>query len=269
MDAIKNFTKDGVEYYSLYAECPNCVIEGHPAKPVFWKHDNCGGQMYVGDDAHVYCEKCKTKFPITNCQFECPDCTQYRREAVVKNKPNMNNVAGCITNLGAISVFAGLKWLNRVTSALIALDDSPNSSVQLQPENTIKTFMKDDVEYRPMYIVCPVCIMERRPTKPTQWYHCEDSGEMYIGDNGYYYCEVCGATFPIAEWAYECSDCKNAGHEKAVKIDNLKHVAEAISTSGLVSNPNGVQWMNRLCKALAEQIHKCPTIDINKRIIKQ
>lgn len=268
MDAIKNFTKDGVEYYSLYAACPNCVIAGHPAKPVFWKHDNCGGQMYVGDDAHVYCEKCKTKFPITNCQFECPDCTQYRREAVVKNKPNMNNVAGGIAILGGISI-ANLKWLNRLTSALIALDDSPNSSVQLKPENTIKTFIKDDVEYRQMYIVCPVCCSENRPNIPSRWKHATDNGDMYIGDNGYYYCEACGETFPIVEWAYECSDCKTTDCENAIRLVNVKHVAAAISTSGLVSDPDGMQWLNRLCRALEEQKEKCPTIDINKRIIKQ
>lgn len=131
MDAIKNFTQDGIEYYSLYVECPNCIVDGRPARQVFWTHDNCGGQMYIGDDAHVYCEKCKSKFPITNCQFECPDCTQYRREAVVKNEPNMDNVAGSITISGLISYYAGIKWLNRFTSALIVLTGSAGTNTQM------------------------------------------------------------------------------------------------------------------------------------------
>ena len=270
MDAIKNFTKDGVEYYSLYVACPNCIMEGRPAQPVFWIHDNCGGQMYIGDDAHVYCEKCKSKFPIPNCQFECPDDIQCGMESVIKT--DVDSKIDCSIGLTVAAMIcnsSSLRWLHRFTSALIALTNSADTSAQLQSKWTIKSFNKDDVEYYELYMGCPVCISKNRPNTPSQWKHAIDNGDMYIGDNGYYYCEACGATFPIVEWAYECSDCKTTDCENAIRLVNVKDVAEAISTSGLVSNPNGVQWMNRLCKALAEQIHKCPTIDINKRIIKQ
>ena len=116
-----------------------------------------------------------------------------------------------------------------------------------------KSFIKDGVEYYQMLIGCPVCVMEGRPTKPSQWYHIEDGGEMYIGDNAYYYCIICKKTMPIIDWAYECSDCKKAGHEKAVKLDNLKHVAETISVAGLVTNIAGIEWLNRLTTSLIKQ----------------
>lgn len=116
-----------------------------------------------------------------------------------------------------------------------------------------KSFKQNGVEYYQMFIGCPVCVMEGRPTYPTQWYHHVDGGEMYIGDNGYYYCKTCGATFPIIEWAYECSDCKKAGHEKAVRLDNVKHVAEAIAVAGMVSTPDALKWLNRLTAALIAQ----------------
>lgn len=115
------------------------------------------------------------------------------------------------------------------------------------------SFIKNGVEYYQMFIGCPVCTMYGRPTTPTQWYHCEDGGEMYIGDNGYYYCIDCKKTMPIIDWAYVCSDCENAGHEKAVKIDNLKHVAETISVSGLVTSVAGMEWLVRITNALIKQ----------------
>ena len=115
------------------------------------------------------------------------------------------------------------------------------------------SFTRNNVEYYQMFIGCPVCAMEGRPTKPTQWYHCEDDGEMYIGDNGYYYCIDCKKTMPIIDWAYVCSDCKSAGHEKAVRLDNLKHIAEAIAVSGLVATTDALKWLHRLTAALMEQ----------------
>lgn len=115
------------------------------------------------------------------------------------------------------------------------------------------SFTRNNVEYYQMFIGCPVCVKEGRPTKPTQWYHHVDGGEMYIGDNGYYYCIDCAKTMPIINWAYECYECKKAGHEKAVRLDNLKHVAEAIAVAGMVSTHDALKWLHRLTAALMEQ----------------
>ena len=89
-------------------------------------------------------------------------------------------------------------------------------------------------------------------------------------NNGHFYddakhpsCPYCGIsdmdaskTMPIIDWAYECSDCKKYGHEKAVKIDNLKHVAEAVAVAGMVSTPDALKWLHRLTAALMEQTEK-------------
>lgn len=116
-----------------------------------------------------------------------------------------------------------------------------------------KSFIKDGVEYYHMFIGCPACVMEGRPTIRTQWNHSVDGGEMYIGDNGYYYCITCEKTMPIIDWAYECYDCKKAGHEKAVRIDNVKHVAEAIAVAGLVGTHDALKWLHRLSASLMKQ----------------
>lgn len=120
--------------------------------------------------------------------------------------------------------------------------------------SAVKSFVKDNIEYYQLFIQCPVCLKEGRPTTPAYWYHSKDGKEMYIGDNGYYYCKDCGYTAPVIEWGYECCDCKQAGHEKAVVLDDLKHVAEAVSISGMVVTTGaGLKWLSRVANALAQQ----------------
>ena len=118
---------------------------------------------------------------------------------------------------------------------------------------TINSFIKNNVEYYQMYIGCPICLKEGRPTVPAYWYHAQDGYDMYIGDNGYYYCKECGYTAPIIEWGYTCAECIGAGHEKSVKLSNLKDIAVAISVAGLVSSKPGIAWLNRLTAALQNQ----------------
>ena len=120
--------------------------------------------------------------------------------------------------------------------------------------STVNSFVKDNVEYYQLYIACPICLREGRPSVPAYWHHSLDGYDMYIGDNGYYYCKECGYTAPIIEWAYICADCKKNGHEKAVKLDDLKHVGEALAISGMVNSTGaGLKWLARVTNALIQQ----------------
>lgn len=117
----------------------------------------------------------------------------------------------------------------------------------------VRHFTKNGVEYYQLYIACPVCLKEGRPTTPEYWKHTKDDGDMYIGDNGYYYCLDCGYSAPIIEWGYVCCDCKKAGHEKSVYLDDLKHLGEALSISGMVTGLAGLEWLNRVTASLLKQ----------------
>lgn len=119
--------------------------------------------------------------------------------------------------------------------------------------STLKSFVKDGAEYYRLYIPCPICLREGRPSARALWSHNEDDGDMYIGDNAYYYCEKCEKTLPIIDWGYICGDCKKAGHEKAVKLTNIKEIAVAISISGMVTSEAGLEWLERLTAALRRQ----------------
>lgn len=121
-----------------------------------------------------------------------------------------------------------------------------------QGEN--KTITKDNVEYYQLYIACPICSREGRSSVPAYWHHNNCGGKMYIGDNGYYYCEKCGYTAPIIECGYICADCKKCGHEKVVIHDKLKHVGEAFAILGMIASTGaGLKWLARLTNVIMQQ----------------
>lgn len=58
---------DGITYYRINALCPNCIEEGINQEPTHWKHsnDNCGGDLYIGNDGNFMCGKCGAKKPAS------------------------------------------------------------------------------------------------------------------------------------------------------------------------------------------------------------
>lgn len=44
--------KDGTRYFKLYCKCPNCTENGENVPPSFWYCESCGGEIYLGDNAH-------------------------------------------------------------------------------------------------------------------------------------------------------------------------------------------------------------------------
>lgn len=122
----------------------------------------------------------------------------------------------------------------------------------------LQYFDNDGTQYYKLYIACPICLRDRRPAEPKYWYHSADGGEMYIGENAYYYCKSCGHKAPIINWAYECTKCLEAGLEDAVKLDDYRHFAEAISIAGQISTIDAIMWLNKLTDAIMAQcgVHK-------------
>lgn len=63
---------DDVVYYRLYARCPECLEQGRHVNQDFWTHADCGGDIYIGDNATFYCAKCNESIPWIRAEFECP-----------------------------------------------------------------------------------------------------------------------------------------------------------------------------------------------------
>ena len=67
---------NGVEYYRLYITCPVCLDRGGEyGRPEYWRHGNCGGDIYVGSDARYYCDKCGRNEHVLKWKYKCPQCS--------------------------------------------------------------------------------------------------------------------------------------------------------------------------------------------------
>lgn len=118
----------------------------------------------------------------------------------------------------------------------------------------IKHISKYNAQYFQLYIPCPVCLSNARPTSAVYWTHEQCGGDMYIGDDGYCYCESCGERKPAIQWTYRCVDCvPGTTGVNSMKIDGQKHPAEIISISGQLSSETGIIWLNKFITAIMKQ----------------
>lgn len=79
---MKDYIKDGVRYISFRVSCPTCVEKNSPVSNTYWTHfdDNCGGDMLLGDNGYILCDKCGQHQILSKCRFLCP----YHIEGITK-----------------------------------------------------------------------------------------------------------------------------------------------------------------------------------------
>ena len=115
---IKNFIKEGIIYYQLYVSCPECMKNGSPCDPSFWVCGECGGDIYVGDNAHMYCSKCEKDFKAIYAHYICPCCSS----GVLCNTVEFTsqpNISTSLSMAATLSSVAGLAWLNKFIEELM------------------------------------------------------------------------------------------------------------------------------------------------------
>ena len=63
---------DGRLYYRVRCPCPVCLERGYHTEMRYWKHGDCGGDMYLGGNAHFLCDKCGETNHMMNYGYSCP-----------------------------------------------------------------------------------------------------------------------------------------------------------------------------------------------------
>lgn len=63
---------DGVLYFRLSCHDISALYEGRPSHKTFWKHKDCDGDVYVGDNACLYCDKCGQFSHLRNVTWHSP-----------------------------------------------------------------------------------------------------------------------------------------------------------------------------------------------------
>ena len=75
--SLKLFQEDGNTFCLLNTKCPVCLDQGRHTEELFWKHgdNNCGGEIYVGNNAFYKCIKCGTSAHVRHWVHCCPSCS--------------------------------------------------------------------------------------------------------------------------------------------------------------------------------------------------
>ena len=106
---------DDVVYYRLYVRCPECLEQGRHVNQDFWTHADCGGDIYIGDNAHFFCNRCKTTVPILNCSYECPNHSRMKNDCLIRTNPSRRNHYDVHSRVIVQFVrYAGIPWLRRL-----------------------------------------------------------------------------------------------------------------------------------------------------------
>lgn len=126
----------------------------------------------------------------------------------------------------------------------------------------LKHFSIDGIQYCQLYMQSPVGLEHNISSFSTFWTHgrladgSKCGGDIYIGENGCYYCEKCGAIGPIANWAYgtPCVTDDKSINEQYIKVLSGNAIAQALALSSkITSSKNGIYFLNKILLALDTQ----------------
>lgn len=103
-------------YYELYMPCPVCLNNGIATPQMYSIHKDCGGKLYVGDNAHIHCEDCHIDQHIKywsgfNCEMNHSDGTEVTQlsltTSICVDFHYIASIGGVLVNT------AGVVWLQR------------------------------------------------------------------------------------------------------------------------------------------------------------
>lgn len=122
--ALRKVTEEGVTYFEVYIGCPICTSRGVFTNQSHITHKNCGGTMFLGDNAFYKCIKCGEKSHVKNWNYYY-DCSTHLNDQG-ENSPRELGLKGekedsipdatlhktlTIAIAGAIVNDAGVAWL--------------------------------------------------------------------------------------------------------------------------------------------------------------
>lgn len=107
--ALEKFSFDGHTYFNLFISCPVCIDQGRNTPQSFWSHYNCGGSMFVGDNAYFKCQRCGDNKHVRYWSFTCPTHSSQASQEFLK--PSSQAMAQAISTAGQMVTETGQRWL--------------------------------------------------------------------------------------------------------------------------------------------------------------
>ena len=112
---LEKFQENGYTYIRLYISCPVCLDNHRTTPHKYWAHHNCGGDIYVGDNAHYKCTKCGQANHVQKWGYNCPSHTNSLDEFV---GASCQALASAIATAGQMTTALGVAWLQRFLANL-------------------------------------------------------------------------------------------------------------------------------------------------------
>lgn len=112
--ALQKKQMNGYTYFELYFSCPVCQSQGRNTPHSFWSHHECGGRMYVGDNAHYWCDNCGDNSHVKKWKYGCP----HHGGGYEFLSVDAGTIASVIAMAGMLTGEAGVGWLQAFLSHL-------------------------------------------------------------------------------------------------------------------------------------------------------
>ena len=128
---MQGFIKDEVEYIPLDCPCPNDIEMGKPTQSgLFWTHRNneCGGNLFLGDNSYIYCEKCGQSEIVFKCRFMCPNCSKVHSRMI--SFGHGISIYNSLPFFGEVCTKGGVRFMRKLTATMNEwLDNKPNNNI--------------------------------------------------------------------------------------------------------------------------------------------
>ncbi len=106
--ALEKFVEGGHTYFKLRISCPVCIDDGKNTPQSFWVHNEDGGSIFIGDNAHFKCQLCRESEHVKNWRFSCPTHSGTEQRFL---KASSQGFAHAISTAGQMVSETGHKWL--------------------------------------------------------------------------------------------------------------------------------------------------------------
>jgi len=119
---MEKIVKGDVTYYRLFCPCPKHTAAGSHVPKHYWKNRQNLGDIYIGDNACLYCPLDATIVHITQWELCCPECSNMEDYFVrrSRNSIGLNNI---IDVAGSMVQQTGIEWLNKFIMNLPPIDE--------------------------------------------------------------------------------------------------------------------------------------------------
>ncbi len=96
-------------FFELHISCPVCHDNGLNTPRTFWTHHNCGGSLFLGDNANYLCGTCNHMSHVKGWKYGCPSHSKGTTYEFLST--SSVGLAAVLSTAGQMVSETGVAWL--------------------------------------------------------------------------------------------------------------------------------------------------------------